>query len=475
MAVFDAPITTVVNNQDISRHLRALDWSISQNFGRQGVTAHLVWTDDFGTSRALKNNPATGMNMPATVAGTPTFNIQPLHTVVMTDANTDFGGPYKLFTGIITTPKLVTYGPTWNEWQCDAIDCTTYADNILVQGTWLGNTADVIVKQLIAFANAQFGATVFTTANVKPGPVINKYRANYIPLSTALAQVARLASSTQDYAYFFDFSRDCHFFSLTQNSAPVVTFSDNATGAATSTQGWISDTNFAYEWDGSSLRNDCIVQGGVYQSLRVDNWVGNGSQRAYPLTFNPNTNVAPTLKVNGIAATVTVESSPTAAANAGTQWVIMPNHAGQYFLQTLTAKAPGGGQPIVLRYTLDGPVIARARNAAGQVALGGTNNGIWQMGIQDSSLLTVGTAQARGNAELQEFQYAQERITFDTVDTWRGHINAGDLIIVTTHRVPDSQNSYHLGFTKHFLVNQLTYKGTTVQNRQYTVSAIRVS
>jgi hypothetical protein len=476
MAVFDAPITTVVNGQDISRHLRSLDWSISQNFGRQGVTAHLVWTDDFGTSRASLANPASGnMVMPATTAGTPTFSIQPLHTVVMKDMNTDMGGPYTLFSGVITTPKLVTYGPTWNEWQCDAIDCTTYADNILVQGTWLGNTADFIVKQLIALANAQFGATVFTTVNVKPGPVINKYRANYVPLSTALAQVARLASSTTDYAFFFDFNRDTHFFSLTQNAAPVVTFKDNATAAATATTGFISDASFAYEWDGSSLRNDCIVQGGVYQSLRVDNFVGNGSQRAFPLTFNPNADVAPRLTINGVVATVTVETSPTAASIAGTSWVIMPNANGQYFLQTLSAAAPKSGQPIVLRYTLDGPIIARARNAAGQAALGGINHGVWQMGIQDSSLLTVGTALARGNAELQAFQYAQERISFDTVDTWRGHINAGDLITVQTHRVPDSQAAYALGFTKRFLVNQLTYKGTTTQNRQYTVSAIRVS
>ena len=475
MTVYDAPITTVVNGVDISRHLRALDWTASQNFGRQGVTAHLVWTDDFGTSRSSHVNPATGLTMPATTAGTPTFHIGTLNTIVMKDANTDMGGPYTLFSGVITTPKLVTYGPTWNEWQCDCIDATTYADNILVQGTWLGNTADVIVKQLITLANNQFGATVFTTNHVLPGPVINKYRANYVPLSTALAQVARLASSTSDYAYFVDFVRDIHFFSLTQNAAPRVTFSDNATGAATGTQGWISDQNFGYEWDGGSLRNDCIVQGGVYQSLRVDNWVGNGSQRAWPLTFNPNANVAPRLTINGVVQTVTVETSPTAASIAGTQWVIMPNAAGQYFLQTLSAAAPGGGQPIVLRYTLDGPVIARARNAAGQASLGGVNNGIWQMGIQDSSLLTVGTAQARGNAELQEFQYPQERITFDTVDTFRGHINAGDIIVVTTHRVPDSQAGYSLGFTKNFLVNQLTYKGTTTQNRKYTISAIRVS
>ena len=217
MTVYAAPITTVVNGVDISRHLRALDWSVNQNFGRQGITAHLVWTDDFGTSRASYTNPATGLTEPATTAGTPTFSIKPLNTVVMTDANTDMGGPYTLFSGIITTPKLVTYGPTWNEWQCDCIDFTTYADNILVQGTWLGNTADFIVKQLIKFANGQFGATVFTTNNVKPGPVINKYRANWIPLSTALAQVARLASSTQDFAYFIDFARDVHFFSLTQN------------------------------------------------------------------------------------------------------------------------------------------------------------------------------------------------------------------------------------------------------------------
>jgi hypothetical protein len=213
----------------------------------------------------------------------------------------------------------------------------------------------------------------------------------------------------------------------------------------------------------------------VYQSLRVDNFVGNGSQRSWPLTFKPNTNVAPNLKVNGVTATVTVETSPTAASQAGTQWVIMPNANNQYFLQTLSAGAPGGGQAIVLRYTLDGPIIARARNAAGQATLGGVNSGIWQMGIQDSSLLTVGTAQARGNAELQEFQYAQERISFDTVDTWRGHINAGDLIICKLGRVPDSQAAYALGMTKHFLVNQLNYKGTTTQNRKYTVSAIRVS
>lgn len=70
------------------------------------------------------------------------------------------------------------------------------------------------------------------------------------------------------------------------------------------------------------------------------------------------------------------------------------------------------------------------------------NNGVFQAAIKDKSILDIGSAQVRANQELNLYSKLQERVTFDTIENWPGHIKAGDTFKLTSLFIPDSQTNY---------------------------------
>lgn len=460
--------TLLLNGVDVSANFVPDSWSITQTFGRQGDTATLYLADDFGAT------PSTPVVIP-----------HGIQSIVLTDTSTST----LLFSGRTKTPTLSPTSPTFNEWQMDCLDFTDYLDNIIVSGDFIGLSSDVIIKALVKQANIGL-----TTVNVLPGPILGHIQINYTTLSEALIKIAKLASQIYDYGWFVDYNYDLHFFSFKQAAVPVVTFSDVLTSNSpmTTTFGGISSDNFAYEWDESSIRNSCIVRGANYNGSRVDTWRADGQSTSWPLTFaidssksNPTgtvgTSTTPAvpatliLTVGGqlkIPQILTTNITPTTAAVNPYQ--ISQNANGQWFLVSRIG-APPAGETISLAYIYVAPIIVRVDNLASQALFGGPNHGVFQMAVVDSSIVDVAAAVARGRAELTAYQWAQERITFTTLENWPGHVNAGDVINLVLSRVPDSQRSYALGITGTFMIISNNYIGVSGNYRKYNITATRVT
>lgn len=461
----------LVNGVDLSNYLRHDGWNVTQNFGRQGDTANLELYDDFGT------HIVSGV-------ATPHFVVKPLQSVVLkTTVTTNLDTT--LFAGRVTTPNFASPSPVANDWILACTDYTNDADNVIVSGDYNGWTADAIIKDLVRQANAQWiarGGSSMTTTSVQPGPVIQRVQINYLTLTSAIVKVARLASQFVDYSWFIDYNRNVHFLTLQGlTGTPVATFTDAIpTGAPNPTLGhFLGDDSYAYLWDGTSLRNSMIVRGTTFQTDFRDVFVGNGSQTSWPLTYHVTSTSTASLTVGGASQTIEVLDNlgnTGASASSTDQYIITQNANGQWFLQVNHGfgTIPAPGSAIRLSYTYDAPILARADNALSQTQYTGTNGGVYQGMISDSTLVTLSSAVQRGQVELQAFQWVQERVTFTTIDNWPGHISAGQTFNLISSRTPDSQQGYIMGLNGTFVVVSNQYGGTKGNYRGYQVTGTRV-
>lgn len=439
----------LINGVDRTSHLEQEAWDITQNFGRQGDTANFTLIDELTTTA-------------------PTFVVHPLSEVQLTDVSLGV----VLFSGIVTNPVWTQISPTLIQWQLSCKDWTIYADNIIVNGIFEGQTASAIVKSLTTQANVGL-----TTNNVESAPVIDRIKINFKSLSAALTKVAKMASQTSNYGWFFDENKDLHFFNEQQQSTSQATFTDSISSNPTTTLGYYDNNSMNYEYDGSAIRNSCIVRGATYTGNWHDKFVGNGHQTSWPLSFQLNTNAQGNtnagILVNGVSQSLQVINSPTDTVSA--QWILTQSANSQWFLQTGTVGTPQSGAQLTLTYPYTAPVIARSDNTVSQATIGGSNGGVYQMYVADPAITSLTAAQARANAELHQYQWVQERVSFTTTEGFPGHVRGGDVITFANARVPNSQNSYNAGINNNFLIIQNHIQGANGSYRTYSITGTRVS
>lgn len=433
--------------------------SITQNFGRQGDTATFVLIDDW-------SQPGQ--------AG-PSLVIPPMSQVKLYD---NIAGQ-TLFAGVCETPELVTTAATRNEWVLVCTDYAFYADNQIVHGVFNGLTIDQIVVSLTQQANCGISAaTIRNGGFVAPGPTIASFVLNYTTLSDAWRKLATLASQVTPYGWYVDEQRRLHFYDATTALASGVTFttSPTAAGAGSLTEAHFDwDQTSTYQWDGSSVRNQILVQGAnqVYPAPLLtkpatDTWIGNGGQTSWPLKYTVTG--SPTLKVNGIQQSVTVVNA--GSAGSGT-WQIQQNAYGGFFL-TNTSAAPANGVKIQIWYSYLVPVVARANDTPSQHLYNGPNNGVFAEYILDTSLTTVPMALARAMRQRTEYAFAVERMSFSSTLDWFGWIRAGQTCAINNQYVPDAQNHNTFGVNDTFLITGNTVSFGFGGYRSMQLTAVRI-
>lgn len=411
--------------------------ALTQNFGRQGDTATFVLVDDY-------NGQAQ-----------PNFVINALGQISFFDniANTS------LFAGVITDVQLDVLN-NLNMWTLTCTDYTFYADNAIVQGTFIGQTIDQIVVALTLQANC--GITAIQTGEstgsapgyVAPAPLISSFVLNYSTLSEAWRKLAKLASQTTPFGWYVDQNRQLHFFDQTSSQPSGVNFTTNLTYVGSSTPNLLEghimfENSFMYEWDGTSVRNRILVQGATqvikYGSYRtatpVDTWQTNGVQQSWPLRYTVQG--SPVLQVNGTLQPVTLVQA--GGSFTGTGWTVQQNAIGSWFLTAPAGASPSGGQTLSLWYDYQVPIIAQANDIASQQTYTGPNLGVFEEFISDSSITSVPMAQARAFSQQQEYAFVAERLTLTTSAEWMGFIRAGQTFTMTNSFIPDSRSSYSWG------------------------------
>lgn len=431
--------------------------SITQNFGRQGDTATIVLVEDL-----------QGLSSPNVI-------IPVLSQITLYD-NT---AGKSLFAGVVTQPTLIP-SANRNEWVLHCTDYTLYADNAIVHGTRNGLGVDQIVVAMTAQANC--GITAATVANggfVAPGPVLTQVNLPYQTLSSAWRSLAQLASISTPYGWYVDEGRNLHFFdaSTAISSGAAFTTSPTASGLGSLTEGHQAlDSQFSYQWDGTSIRNKILVQG-ASQTITpnldgdpTDQWLGNGTQTAWPLRYTVTG--SPQLFVNGVSTQVTVLAGGTTTRAPG-EWAIEQNAFGQWFL--VNNPAPANGYVIQIWYSYQVPVIAQASDVPSQSQYTGPNGGVFEEYISDSSLSTTSMALARAQREKTEYAFAAERITFNTTEEFWGWLRAGETFTVTNSLVLDSRNNYIGGLTNAvFLCVANTITFTHAGYRTMAITGVRL-
>lgn len=428
--------------------------TITQNFGRQGDTATLPLVDEY------VNNPSFYIPVDSQVA------------LVDNSIGTT------LFAGVCNDPVLTPTGPNRNEWSLQCTDYTYYADNALVRGQFYGQTVDQIVVALTQLANCGISAaTVANGGYVAPGPQLASFILNYTTLSAAWRKLAQLAGQVTPYGWYVDSTLQLHFYDATTAQASGVTFTTSPSVAAgTPSQGhYLLDSQFAYEWDGTSIKNSILVQGanqtiayGTTANAPTDTWLGTGQQTAWPLRYTATG--TPVLRVGGVSTPVAVVQS---GSTSGDTWQIVQAAAGGWSLIT-TGTAPSSGVVIEIWYNYQVPVVARAQDYASQAQYTGPNSGVYAEYINDTSLTTVPMALNRAMRERTEYAFAAERITFTTGEDWTGWVRAGETCTITNQFVPDAQNSYAWGVTDTFLVIANSIEFGAGGYRQCTITAVRI-
>lgn len=402
--------------------------AINQQFGRQGDTATVVLVDDWAG------------------ASSPHFSIPTLSQVSVYDNNLG----QNLFAGVVTDPTLLVDGANRNEWSLECTDYTFYADNAIVHGQFNGLTVDQIVVDLTRQANC--GITAASTSAggfVAPAPLLTQVNLNYQTLSSAWRSLAQLASISTPYGWYIDENLELHFFDATTAipSGAAFTTSPTAAGGGSYTEGhFVADSTFAYEWDGTSIRNQILVQGANQtfpanlKAAPTDTWLADGTQTAWPLRYTVTG--SPSLYVNNASTAVTVV---TGGGSSTAAWSVQQNAFGGWFL--VAQSAPAAGTAIKIWYSYLAPVIAQASDYPSQQAYTGPNGGVYTEYISDSSLSTSEMALARAQREKTEYAFAAERLTFDTGEEFAGWVRAGETFTVTNFGVPDARNGYTWGLS----------------------------
>lgn len=425
-------------------------FTITQNFGRQGDTAAFPLVDEH--------------------SGTPNIFIPAMSRIKLYDGNCD----QVLFAGVVSDPVLSVTGPNRNEWTLNATDYTFYADNAIVHGVFNGYTTDQVVISLTRAADC--GISAASTADggfVAPGPQLANFILNYGSLSDAWRKLAVLAGASTPYGWYVDENRALHFYDASTALDSGVTFTTNPTVGGSTTQGHILlDGQDKYEWDGTSVHNKILVQGAtqtVSQPVTgpaTDTWLSDGAQQAWPLRYTVSG--TPTVKVAGTEVTVT---SVTPGVTSPPGWSCQQNAVGQYFL--FTSSPPAYGAEIQAWYSYQVPVVAQATDYSSVATYTGPNGGVFAEFVSDSTLTTTPMATLRAQQERTEYAYAVERATFDTSEDFLGWVRAGQTCRYDNQFIYDTA-SHSWGVNDTFLVTSSQVTFGTGGYRQLQVTAVRL-
>jgi hypothetical protein len=460
-----ANIQLLVNGVDRTQYLEQTTWSITQQWTRQGDTAIFYLVDEHSSSTE------SGVAL--------SFTVPPLATVTFNDV----GLGITLFSGLVTYPQLTRPGPNLSYWELQCTDWTYLSDRALVQLDAANLTTDQIVMAALANANCGItGALVSNGGFVYPGPLVVRAKFIFNTLSAALTNIVQLAATYTSWGWHIDENRRLHFYPVASAVNTGITFTDNLTAQpsgnspVSNTFGFYDSDNFDYGWDASQIRNVAIVRGSTYFVAQVDNFVGNGSQAAWPLTQAADTTAISSarLTVGGVVQTVSAQLG----TSQTTQFIVQPNLSGQWFLQVNPGfgSVPGSGAAIVFNYKYVAPNIAQVvDNPSISRFASLPNHGVFKVYIADTNLQSLQAAQLRGQSEVHTFGLPEDRVQFYTTEDWPGHIKAGQLFTFVSSFTPDFNNGGSIGVNDVFIVVQQTIAASTngAGYRTYQITAAR--
>jgi len=457
----------LVGGKDYTDNFEQDQWTITENFAHQGDTAVFYLTD-------VHPNGQIGADI----------FIPALSPVQLYDLTTGA----QIYGGMVNEPKQYRPAPQLSRLELDCVDWTYIADSAICNYTYVNQTADQIVVDLVnnrcLTPPGLNAAPIAEGGYVQPGPVIPVFVASYIQLSSALKQVAKLASGQADYAYFVDMNQNVWFMNQNQALPSGITFSDVINpangGYASPTYGYYElSQNTYYDSDGTTIRTACTVLGAKTKLAQTDYWVSNGQSTAYPLTYDiSQTTGSLVLTIGGTQEQVSILQTGTSPS---TPYVLMQAPSGQWFLANGNRSGAIGasGNVMSLQYTADIPLVARYVDAQLAAVYASPpysmpNGGVFEVVISDTSITDWNTAFGLAQAETQQYGAVQERVNITTTEDWGGDIHVGYTCTFVNSTFTDSERGGAPGITDTFLVVTNTITGTKTGFRTYELCMVRI-
>lgn len=156
--------------------------------------------------------------------------------------------------------------------ECTATDYTKFFDRLLVAKTtvpadFAGNIAIQLINQY---------APDFSTINIQQGFQIPEQSYDYEALSSIMDKLAQSVG----YSWYIDFNKDVHFYSVTDESAPLPILNIDTD---------LNIGNVLHTEDTTRLKNRIYVKDATVKSssTRSDQYVADGRQAFFPLFASP--------------------------------------------------------------------------------------------------------------------------------------------------------------------------------------------
>lgn len=350
---------------------------------------------------------------------TPALDAEVILTV---DSVITFGGRILSYDQNVSAEKVIIYDVTCKDYAIDA-------DRLLIQEQFNNETVD----DIIAFLVANY-ATDFTTVNVNCPITITTITFDRITLSQALAKLAALTN----YSYYYDYTKDIHFFERNQEAAPF---------NLTDTSNNYIPSSLVISRDISQLRNQVYVRGGEIEgAARTELFNGDGVKKTFVLGNKFSSK--PTVIVGGVTKTVGIDF-----LDQETDFDCFWSFAQKYIrFKDSTVPASGTNNISVTGIPLFTLVMRVSDNASI------LQYGVFEFAAEDKSIKSRDEAKTFGIAQLQA--YASD-VVEGSFKTYTAGLRSGQLISIT---------SAWRGITEDFLIQKVSFALVNKDVYIYTVT-----
>jgi hypothetical protein len=277
-----------------------------------------------------------------------------------------------LFSGYIITVNLQKHDTGAVRIDITCVDQVWLLDKNLVHETFTSMTDKQIIQSIIDTYCPSFG---ITTVNVVEGVTIDQISFNYVQPSQALRRIADLTGRN----WYIDYSKDIHYFALTQNAAPFNIDSSNT-----------QYIDLKIKKDASQVKNRVYVRGGTKLSdATTFSTKGDGTMRKFVLPDKPH---SVSVSVNGVSKTLGVKNIDT----SGFDYYL--NFEEKYLEQDSGAVVLATTDTLQVTYAYDIPILVAVEDSASILAYGQK-----EFAIFDKSISTQQAARDRAAAELTDY------------------------------------------------------------------------
>ncbi len=311
----------------------------------------------------------------------------------------------RLFAGIIDRVELI-YSKAPLVWKADCQDYTLQMNKKLVVETYLGWSADAIVRDILNKYCPDFSA-----AGVENGaPVIESTGTdfNYIMASDCMKWLCDYIG----WQWYVDHYKVVHFFDPGELGA----------AAPMNLQPGGRFSNFKVSIDHLGLRNRVYILGGsMLSDPQTIEWKTDGAARIWVLPWTPQ---ECSLQLGGVDYSLGVEGTDEEDSKD-----YMVNVNDGYLRCSAATDTPSSGLTMSLTARQSIDVITVVDDLASQATIAALEggDGVYEHQIKDDTLVTIEAAESAGNADLREWANPKTSGSFTTsVPGWA----PGQLVVI---------------------------------------------